>query len=187
MFIAQIFFRGSLEKGEKVEYIVHKHPNVVQKQMMKEMILSVLVPFIFYTIFPMGFMKWIFVAWMFIGILKIIYLCIDWYYDAWLITNRGIILSQWQGFFNKEWSRVEYQTVEEVSFAVKGFFPTILNYGELTIARFGSKPTVIKKAMNPKKAAKIIIEAQSNFMNDKSRRDVQSLKNILSEMIQTHP
>lgn len=187
MFIATLLFRNVLEKGEKVQYVVHRHPVVIQKRMIKAFILGLGLPALLSYMFPFAPMKLFFMAWMIVGGLKILYLCADWYFDAWLITNKNIVVSQWEGFFHREFSRIEYQTIEEVAYKIKGFWGTILNFGEVTVARFGGpKVTVLKKAINPKKVTKAILAIQATFMKDKSIKDVQTLKSILSEMIQMH-
>ncbi|MBI2453185.1 PH domain-containing protein [Candidatus Peregrinibacteria bacterium] len=184
MFIANFVFRGSLEKAESIQYVLHKHPVTVHAQLMKVFIVGIVLPALFYYLFPP--MKWLSLAWGIVGTLKLFYTAFDWYFDAWLITNKGIIVCSWNGFFDKEFSRVEYQTIEEVSYNMKGVMPTILGFGEITISRFGSpKPTTMKKALRPKRATKLILGCQEKFMQNKSRRDHEVLKNMLTEMLQT--
>ena len=184
MFIANFIFSGSLEKEERIQYVLHKHPVTVQKELFKILVIGILLPALFYYLFPP--MKWLSVAWGVVGLLKFFYAAFDWYFDTWLVTNKGIIVCAWNGFFDKEFSRIEYHTIEEVSYNMKGVMPTILGFGEITIARFGSeKVTSMKKALSPKKATKHILECQGKFMESKSRRDHEVLKNLLTEMLQT--
>jgi hypothetical protein len=62
----------------------------------------------------------------------------DYYLDAWLITNKGIIDLEWHGWFHRTSSRVLYSDLEGVEYEVKGIFGTLLNYGEMTIEKIST-------------------------------------------------
>ena len=186
MFFANVFFNGLLEKGEKIQYVLHRHPVLIYKKMLKVMFAGLLLPSLLFILFPV--MKWGAFVWAFLGALKIAYLCMDWYFDAWLVTNQGVIVSEWGGFFNRSSSRIEFHTIEEVSYTVQGFWATVLRFGTLSIASFGgSHATTLKYAIRPKKMTRIIMKHQSKFMQKKTLKDHSALKTMISEMIQyTH-
>lgn len=187
MWLNQLLFRSHLEKGEKISLVIHRHPMVIQKKLIRAFFLGMVLPAIFYVLVYVPPFNYLFLAWGILGLIRIFYISADWFFDGWLITNQSIILVEWNGFFNCSQSRVEFQTIEDIAYEISGFWETMLKCGTLTISRFGSPhPTVMKKCWQPRKAERGIIRAQGHFMENKSFRDHEILKDLISGMIQQH-
>lgn len=187
MWLNQLLFRSFLEKGEKVIYVVHRHPIVIQKKLSHLFLIGVALPaFLYFLVYVPPF-NYLFLIWGTIGIIKVFYKTADWFFDVWLITNQNIIDLEWNGFFNCSQSRVEFQTIEDIAYEIRGFWPTILKYGNLQISRFGSPhPNIMKNSWHPKKSERAILHAQTTFMENKSFRDHEVLKDLISGMVQQH-
>ncbi|MBU1151191.1 hypothetical protein KJ632_00005, partial [Patescibacteria group bacterium] len=143
------------------------------------------MPLFFLILFPNSFL--IAGIWLTVGFAGMLYHFIDWYYDAWLLTNFGILDIEKNGLFDKTSTRIEYHMIEGISYTVKGFIPTILNYGDITIDKMGAQTSVIlKEAAAPKQVERMIMKYQERFVTEKSYRDHSALKDMLSEMIAYH-
>lgn len=90
--------------------------------------------FIFYPIMLMSISAYCLFIWLFF-----FFSFIDYYLDAWIITNERIIDIRQDGFFARNISEQRLYRVQDVTSEVRGFFPTILKYGNIYIQTAGSK------------------------------------------------
>lgn len=149
------------------------------------MFFHAVIPIAFWLIFPQLLL--IYGIWAFIGAVRMFFLIQDWYYDVWLLTNMGIIGVEWLGFFDRTSSRIEYPSIEGVTYSLKGFWQTIFNYGEMTLAKFGGPSTItLKDAHNPKRMEKYVLMYQEKFMTSKNFQDQEVLKQLLADLVVDH-
>lgn len=84
---------------------------------------------------------------------------IDYYLDVYIVTNERIVDISQDGFFRRSISQLYLREVQDVSAQVKGFFPTLMHYGEIIIQTAGERPNfVFKNVSNPYKISKIILD-----------------------------
>lgn len=179
------FFKSFLDPGEKILYVAHQHILVLKLTAAKSSFLGITLPIILFFIFPQ--FLWFFVAWTVVGFGVFFYHLFDWYFDAWLLTTSGVIDIQRNGFFDMTATRIDYHMIEGISYNIKGVIPTIFNYGTITIDKIGAKTSVVlENAASPKKIEQRALKYQQRFVNDKSVRDHDFLKGMLSEMIAYH-
>lgn len=76
-----------------------------------------------------------------------------------VITDMRIIDVDQKGFFDKVVTETSYKQIDEASYRVKGFFPTIFGYGVITLKLNGSAADI--EFVNIKKPARI-----HNIIND---------------------
>jgi len=77
--------------------------------------------------------------------------------------------------------------IEGISFTIRGWLPTIFNYGDITIDKLGAKTSVVlKDSTKPKRLERQVLKYQEKFVYEKSVRDHHQLKDMLSEMIAYH-
>lgn len=185
MKIKHYLFSGHLEDGEEILHVAHRHPLILKINSFKTFNLGIILPIVLFIFFPQFLM--IFIAWWVIGICGMIYHFIDWFFDAWLITTMGIIDVERNGLFDRSSTRIEYHMMEGLSYKINGFWPTMFNYGDITIDKVGAATSVVlKDAANPKKIERIVIECQDKYLSSKSYRDHNALKDMLSQMIAYH-
>lgn len=179
------FFKSFLDPGEKILYVAHKHILVLKLTAAKSSFLGITLPIILFFIFPQ--FVWFFVAWTLVGAFVFFYHLFDWYFDAWLLTTSGVVDIQRNGFFDMTATRIDYHMIEGISYNIKGVIPTIFNYGTITIDKIGAKTSVVlENAASPKNIEQRALKYQQRFVNDKSIRDHDFLKGMLSEMIAYH-
>jgi hypothetical protein len=108
----------------------------------------------------------------------------DYYLDAWLITNKGIIDLEWHGWFHRTSSRVLYSDLEGVEYEVKGIFGTLLNYGEMTIEKISTGGGItMPYVKRPRRVESAILGAMEAYMLKKNMKDATTVQNILAEFV----
>ena len=178
-------FQGHLDEGEKILDVAHRHLFILFKSSFKTFFFGVALPCLLYLFFPQALL--IAFAWLVGGLIGMIYHIIDWYFDAWLITNFGVIDIDRNGLFDRSATRIEYHMIEGTSYTITGFWATVLNFGDIVIDKLGTKTSVIlNDATAPKKVERKVTRFQEKYVNDRSFRDHQALKDMLADMIAYH-
>lgn len=62
---------------------------------------------------------------------------IDYYFDVWIITNERIINIEQKGLFQRIASELHLERVQDVTAEVRGFFPTLLDFGDVIVETAG--------------------------------------------------
>jgi hypothetical protein len=178
-------FGPHLEKGEKILLIVHRHPFLLIKNVFKISVLHFFIPIFLGNVFPEIWFA--FLVWVLYGIISLNKIIFNWYFDAIVVTDMNLIDVTWNGPFERNSNRMEYQMIEGISNNFKGFFQTVFNYGTIQVNRQGGGVGIeLKDAINPSKVESVILSYQEKYLSDKSMEDVNSLKKLLSEMIKKH-
>lgn len=89
---------------------------------------------------------------------------IDYYFDIWVVTNKQIIDVKQEGLFNRTLSKQPLIRVQDIMAESKGFFPTLLRFGNVYIQTAGAQERFIfRDIKNPyevgQKINKIVREA----------------------------
>ena len=93
---------------------------------------DVLKPFIFnISIFPI-FLLFIAIYYLYIWLFTF-NTFVEYYLDIWVITNYRILNIEQNGLFNRTFSEQQLNRVQDITSEVKGFFPTMLNFGNVYI------------------------------------------------------
>jgi len=82
---------------------------------------------------------------------------IDYYYDIWIITSERIINIEQKGMFTRKASELRFRKIQDVTTEVVGFFPTILNYGDVKIQTAGEQNEFVFRTISDPYAIKNII------------------------------
>lgn len=185
MQIQQYLFRKHLEPDEEIYFAAHKHWTVILPQLTKLAVFFFALPWVIWMLFPPFF--GIAILWNLAGFVKLFYDITDWYLDAWLATSMSIIDLEWKGVFQYTSSRVEYPSIEGVSYQITGFWGTVLNFGNTQIDRISiTNPVVLENAANPKNVEMKILECKNRFEEQKNKVDSDGLKDILANMVAHH-
>jgi len=182
MNLKQHLFGGYLDDGEKILYVAHKHPIVLKVTTAKVSAFGILVPLGLYFVFPKMF--FVFLIWGMVGVFGWGYHFLDWYFDVWLLTNAGVVEVKRNGLLDFTSKRIEYHMIEGISYSIRGVLQTIFNYGNIQIDKMGSQISIVlEEAASPKKLERLIMQYQEKYVYDRSVRDHQMLKGMLSDMI----
>jgi hypothetical protein len=183
MIIDSIVFRGLLSKGEEIRYVAHIHPFTIYAKLFKILGAGLLIPAGGHYLFPPFWPLW--AVWAAMGILLFKYRVIQWYMDAWIVTNYAVIDQEWQSFFNKSTTRIEYGNVEGITRETKGFWQTILQYGNVQMEHVSGQPVVLNNVSRPKKLEREIISLQQSFMKKQTVEDHGKLKDLLTSLLRS--
>lgn len=182
MNLKQYLFGRYLDDDEKILYVAHKHPIVLKVSTAKVSAFGILIPIGLYFLFPKMF--FVFMIWVMIGVFGWIYHFLDWYFDVWLLTNAGVVEIKRNGLLDFTSKRIEYHMIEGISYTIRGVLQTIFNYGNIQIDKMGSQISIIlEDGASPKKLERLIMKYQERYVYDRSVRDHQMLKGMLSDMI----
>lgn len=87
---------------------------------------------------------------------------VEFYLDAWIITNDRLVDIHQISLFARTVAEVDLYQIQDVTSEVKGFFPTIFNYGNIYLQTAGPIPKfVIYNVHRPDKLREAIIELSS--------------------------
>lgn len=184
MFLAEFLFKPYLEPEEKILRAFHRHPFAMLPDLLRIMFFGVVAPVFLDYLFP-DFMLF-FILWILISFVRLIYVFFNWYHDALLVTAVSLLSVQWNGFFDRMSSRLEYHQIDGTSSEIRGFRRTLFNYGNVTIQHGSGAPVVLRDAMNPKKVEKTILMYQDKFVSDQNMKDAGTLKTLLATMLKRH-
>ncbi len=187
MIFERLIFRKHLEEGEKILYSVHKHWIAIFKKVIEIGFFGFLIP---WGLYAAGFNKpaffWIAVVWSVFAYFRFLYVFVDWYSNTWLVTNMAIIAIEWHGIFSNTASRIGYVDVEGVAYEIKGFWATMLRYGDMTLKVMSGNNFFLKPVYSPKKVELAIAKYQEQFMQHKEMNDANGLKTLLSQIVIDH-
>jgi uncharacterized membrane protein YdbT with pleckstrin-like domain len=170
------FYFSSQHPNEKILYIIHRHWfNMFMQFIPLIALLSVMTisfimqPFIFDTFASAGgqtlffFLQTFFL--IFIWIFGFV-IWFDYYLDIWIITTERIVNVEQKGLFSRQVSELKFHHIQDISTDIHGFFPTILNYGDITVQTAAEQSHFIFRSVgNPYKI-------KSNLMHQAKKKNV---------------
>lgn len=187
MLVDRFVFQKHLEKGEKILFVAHKHWGQFLGAFFRVLAFGFALP---WGLYFMGLRSSLFlsivVVWTVLAILRLLYDFIDWYADAWLFTNMSIIIVEWHGIFSNTSKRIGYEDTEGVSYVIKGFWGTVMRYGDITLGVISGSHVLMQNAAHPKKVELALMKCQGEYMDAKEWQDAAGLKQLLSQMVQHH-
>lgn len=185
MLIGKKMFDYYLEEDEQLIAICHRHPFVYAGDLARILLIGIVIPVFLFIVFPEIVLIWS--IWAVAGIIKVMYSLLVWFYDALLITNNSIIDIEWNGFFDRTSSRMEYQMVEGVTTELKGFMRVVFNYGNVKVTGSGGGSYIgLNDAMHPRKIETLIMTHQEKYISEKNLTDADSLKDLLVTIVRQH-
>ena len=179
----QFFFQQHLEEDEAVIVEVNKHWRFGLKTLV---IPSLLFTGVWTTLYAAP-NKYMFygVAIAALGVLIWwIRNFLDYFLDAWIVTNKGIIDLEWHGWFHRSSTRILFSDVEGVSYEIKGLAGTLMNYGDLTLEKVSTGTTIKMPFVHrPKKIITVIMNAMEKYVHSKNLKDAKTVQTILAEFV----
>jgi hypothetical protein len=136
------YFSHELKEDEEILMVVRKHWFTFARPGIK-IVVILLVPFILAPFLLSSMIGAIvFLSLMLAGIVYAAYEFINWYLDTFIITNIRIIDIDQHGLFRRTVSEAELANIQDVTYSVNGFFPTLLNFGTCSIQTAGAKNVI---------------------------------------------
>ncbi len=107
----------------------------------------------------------LFILWQVIFIILVNY-----YLDCWIITDQRTIHTEIKALFNRTFSSVSHDKIQDVTVTVSGILPTFLRYGDLQIQTAGKfQEFVCKQIPEPYKTKEILFKSQKEYLAKKGK------------------
>ncbi len=121
------------------------------------------------------------------GIWKILGVYCLWHFNCILMTNENIILIEWPKLFHRKFARIDYWNIDEIGVERLGLKSFAANYGTVFFAKVnGGSLLRFTKANRPNYVARTIEAFREKMVDSKNFTEESALKNLLSQMVQTH-
>ncbi len=163
--------------------MARKHPFVIYPTLFKALLLGVAFPLAGYWLFPPFYP--VFLAWGAMGILLFSYRILQWFMDAWIVTNFAMIDQEWNSFFNKSTTRIEFGNIEGISTETKGFWGAIFGYGHVQVEHTSGTPVTIDDVSRPRLLERTLVKHQQAFMRQQNFSDQNKLKDLLTALLRS--
>ncbi len=126
-------FDGQRE-GEGLEFIFRKHMVETRRGILFLVIIGVL-GFLPMVIWPeqSNVLFWVFLGALGLGILKLLYDYMLWYFSVYIVTNQRIRQVSQRGLFKKTVVDLGLDKIQTVSYNIPGLFGGMFGYGTLVI------------------------------------------------------
>lgn len=150
----ELQFPGQRE-GERVVTTVFRHWYVVAMPVAKALLvilLTFLIPLwlnLAGLIFSYALSAAVYYLWIVFWIGYILYEYLNWCRDRFIITDQRIINVDQRGLFRKRVAEVELEQIHNITHEVVGFFPTMLNFGTVTVRMSGDGDLLLEYIANP--------------------------------------
>lgn len=108
----------------------------------------------------------------------------DYFLDAWLITDRSVIDIAWHGWFHRQSTRIDYSSIEGVSYEIKGILGTLFKYGTVSIEKVGTGSIVsMEHVKNPRDTESVILLCQEACLRTKNMKDSSAVQDLIAEIV----
>jgi len=95
----------------------------------------------------------------------------DYYLDVWILTDKRVITVEQRNLFSRKESEFELSKIQEISVDINGFFPTLLDYGDIRARTASENPDFLfKQVGNPNSVKDAIMKEYRVCTNDKSTK-----------------
>ena len=142
-------------KDEEILMILNKHWYTIVMPLVKGVaiiLFSFVIPIwvgFMGTIFSYAIGAIIYYLWIIFWIAYILYEYYQWHRDKFIITDHRIIDIDQRGLFTRRVSEIELDRIQNVTYAVAGFFQTLFNFGTVTIQSAGNNDLTLKQIADP--------------------------------------
>ena len=173
--------------GEKILLVKRRHRVVLTRNLFPELLIFFGVIILTVVMFFIPFPSWpklltdfipsfsefefrylllFFFSLILLVIWAIIFLVVaNYYLDCWIVTNERTIHTELRGLFSRISSSINHDKIQDITVDVHGFFPTLLNFGDLYIQTAGEfRQFIFRQIPNPYETKDVIFKAQEEFL-----------------------
>lgn len=181
--LQQFFFTQHLDDEESILVVVHKHWLLGFKELWLPSLVFIAVWSVLYLKHTEYIVYGISLAALGVSIWWIRNF-LDYYLDAWLVTNKGVVDLEWHGWFHRSSTRVLYSDVQGISYEVHGVFGTVLGYGKISLEKISTGDSIsMEYVYKPRRVESVILQAMENYMHKKNLKDATTVQGILAEFV----
>jgi hypothetical protein len=108
----------------------------------------------------------------------------DYFLDAWLVTDQGIVDIAWHGWFHRESARVLYSDLQGISYEIKGVWGTVLQFGTITVEKISNGQTIEMEYVKfPKKIEILVLQNMEQYLHKKNMKDSKQIQQLLATLV----
>lgn len=109
---------------------------------------------------------------------------LDYYLDAWIITDHGVIDLEWLGWFHRQSARILYSDIQGVSYEVHGIAGTVLRFGRVSIEKISTGSAIsLSQVPRPKAVESAILRNMEAYVHTKNLKNAAHVQEILSDIV----
>ena len=136
--IDKLLFHKHLEDEEVIARIVHKHWLIGLKFLFWPSVSFLLSWTALALVYQYRFLVLLVALWSIWSVVWWLRCFFDYYLDAWIVTNMGIIDLEWHGWFHRQSTRVLYSDIQGVSYEINGVLGTMLRFGTVSVEKIST-------------------------------------------------
>lgn len=177
------FFTQHLDDEEEIQLVVHKHWLLGIRSLWLPSLVFIAVWSLLYfarteyIVYGIGIASLGVALWWIRNFM-------DYYLDAWIVTNKGVIDLAWHGWFHRTSARVLYSDIQGVEYEVKGVFGTLIGYGTVSLEKISTGGTIsMEYVKTPRKVEAVILQCMEGYMHKKNLKDATTVQAILAEFV----
>ena len=179
----RFLFHKHLEEEESVSKIVHQYW-VIGARMLFWPVLFFIAGCVFLAAAPQRLTLIVVALWSIAMIVWGIRNFLDYYLDAWIVTDQGVIALEWLGFFHRQSSRILYSDIQGVSYEIHGIIGTLSRYGTLSIEKISTGATLsLAYVQHPRSIESLILKNMEEYLYKKNLKNAKHVQNLLSEFV----
>ena len=108
----------------------------------------------------------------------------DYYLDAWVLTNEGIIDVAWYGWFHRTSSRVLYSDIQGVSYEIKGILGTLMRHGRISVEKISTGAEIaMDDVAKPRRVEEVILKNMEEYLHANNLKDASTVQALLSQVV----
>ncbi|EKD49467.1 MAG: hypothetical protein ACD_63C00135G0003 [uncultured bacterium] len=168
------YFKQSLKEDEEPIMLLRRHKATFIAPVARTVVL-IIVPLAFLDFFlTYVWATAILLTWIVFVLCWGVYSWFTWYFNITVVTSQRIVDIEQKGFFNRVVREAIYDRISEVTFAVKGIFATMFNYGHVNVfIKDSKKPLVVDFVASPEIIKDKLLKIRE--ITQKSSRNKDSL------------
>lgn len=177
------FFTQHLDDEEEIQMVVHKHWLLgIRSLWFPTLVFAAVWSLLYfaqtrYVVYGIGLASLGVALWWIRNFM-------DYYLDAWIITNKGVIDLEWHGWFHRTSARVLYSDIQGLEYEVNGILGTMMGYGELSLEKISTGSTIsMPYVKRPRRVEALILQCMENYMHKKNLKDATTVQTILAEFV----
>ena len=177
-------FAKHLEEDEHVAVIVHKHWLIGLKFLFWPTLSFLLSWATLFLVFGQNIIFYIVALWSMWSIVWWLRYFFDYYLDAWIITNMGIIDLEWHGWFHRQSTRVLYSDIQGVSYEINGVLGTMLRYGTINVEKISTGSVFsLTHVSRPRSVEAMILKNMEAYLHSKNLKDAKHVQELLAGFV----
>ncbi len=186
LMLDRFFFGRHLEDDEHVRAIIHKHWLLGLRVLFWPSV-SFLCSWIVLALVAGSPVLLVIVAlWSVASLVWCLRGFFDYYLDAWIITDQGIIDLEWHGWFHRQSTRVLYSDIQGVSYVIQGVVGTLLRYGTINVEKISTGSVMsLSHVPRPRSVEGAILKNMEAYLHAKNLKDAKHVQELLADFVAT--